>query len=206
MAEHLERPKLEIVIPMMLQFWKVVFIRGSLVTTGLAAVYWSNWAVVQYCHLWIWLDPWTRELPWLEYGNPIPNWTVRHGDSIDNFAYFSSFVAVVLLLTSDALGSFWLGIVAVDGLGLASEPTMRLKFTVHAFIVVLALVIIILTMGGMILSLSIIVSGERGTDPRLHAWCSFWAVVIVFLNIMVYYMFTYDDLGTYKPAWLDWFG
>ncbi|MCJ1482875.1 hypothetical protein MMC06_003041 [Schaereria dolodes] len=44
----IERPKLEIIIPIMLQFCKIVFIRGVPWTTAFAILLWSNWAVVEY--------------------------------------------------------------------------------------------------------------------------------------------------------------
>jgi len=57
LAEVLERPKLELILPMMLQIWKVVFIRGSKITTVMVIMYWIDWAAVQYCHCWVWLKP-----------------------------------------------------------------------------------------------------------------------------------------------------
>ncbi len=46
----MERPKLELILPIMLQVWKVMFIRGSKFTTAMAVLYWIDWVVIQYCH------------------------------------------------------------------------------------------------------------------------------------------------------------
>lgn len=61
LVEYLERPKMELILPMVLQIWKVIFIRGSRITSVMATFYWLNWAVVQYCHCWVWFAPITRE-------------------------------------------------------------------------------------------------------------------------------------------------
>ncbi|PMD15351.1 hypothetical protein NA56DRAFT_710021 [Hyaloscypha hepaticicola] len=50
LVKYVERPKLELIAPMMLQIWKVIFISGSWFTTTMAILYWLDWAAVQYCH------------------------------------------------------------------------------------------------------------------------------------------------------------
>jgi uncharacterized integral membrane protein len=57
LVEYLERPKLELIVLMMLQILKVAFICGSVLTTALAVIYWPDWTVVQYCHCCVWLRP-----------------------------------------------------------------------------------------------------------------------------------------------------
>jgi hypothetical protein len=48
---------------MMLQIWKVFFIRDSWLTKTMALLFWIDWAVVQYCHCWVWLAPLVEERP-----------------------------------------------------------------------------------------------------------------------------------------------
>jgi peptidoglycan biosynthesis protein MviN/MurJ (putative lipid II flippase) len=33
-----------------------------------------------------------------------------------------------------------------------------------------------------------------------------YCTLLTFVLILVYYKFYYNEAGTYKPAWLDWFG
>jgi len=61
LVEYLERPKLELILPMMLQIVKVAFISGSRLTTVLAYCYWVGWVLVQYCHCLVWMWPITEE-------------------------------------------------------------------------------------------------------------------------------------------------
>jgi hypothetical protein len=61
LVEYVERPKLELIVPMMLQIWKVIFIRGPWSTTTMAILYCFDWATVQYCHCWIYFRPITEK-------------------------------------------------------------------------------------------------------------------------------------------------
>jgi hypothetical protein len=60
-VEYVERAKLELIAPMILQIWRLVFIRGSRFTTTMAVLYWVDWATVQYCHCWIYFRHTTEE-------------------------------------------------------------------------------------------------------------------------------------------------
>jgi hypothetical protein len=45
-VEISQRPKLELILPMMLEIENVF----SRFTTAMAILYWIDWAVVRYCH------------------------------------------------------------------------------------------------------------------------------------------------------------
>jgi hypothetical protein len=46
LVEISQRPKLELILPMMLEIENVF----SRFTTAMAILYWIDWAVVRYCH------------------------------------------------------------------------------------------------------------------------------------------------------------
>ena len=54
------RPKIEVIIPLILQIWKVIFIRGASFTKAICTLYWTNWALVEILHLIVWLPPGTQ--------------------------------------------------------------------------------------------------------------------------------------------------
>jgi hypothetical protein len=58
--DYTERPKLEFILPTVLQMVKVIFVRGSPLTTALAAMYSLDWILVQYCHAQVRLAPITK--------------------------------------------------------------------------------------------------------------------------------------------------
>jgi hypothetical protein len=64
LAKYLGRRKLELILPMMLQILKVVFIRGYWVTTAMVILICLDWAAVQCCQLWIWFSPDKQDLVW----------------------------------------------------------------------------------------------------------------------------------------------
>jgi hypothetical protein len=73
LVEYAERPKLELIAPMMLQLGKVIFIRGSWFTTTKAILYWLDWATVQYFHCWVYFRPVTEEKPHCQHA-------IQHAD------------------------------------------------------------------------------------------------------------------------------
>ena len=52
-----QRPKLELILPMMLQIENVF----SRFTAAMAILYWIDWAVVRYYHCWVCFVPVTDE-------------------------------------------------------------------------------------------------------------------------------------------------
>lgn len=63
LVEFLERPKLELILPMALLFWKALFIRGVPWLTASAVLLWADWALVQFLHCVVWFWPHSKDKP-----------------------------------------------------------------------------------------------------------------------------------------------
>ncbi len=110
---------MELVLPMTLQLWKVVFIRGSKITTVLAVMCWFDWAVVQYCHCWVWFTPLTTVPPRCKHMTPALHgednvckmkWsgTVELRDGIKQMCRLGVILGTVILVLSNFFVDGWL--------------------------------------------------------------------------------------------------
>jgi hypothetical protein len=201
LVEYLERPKLELILPMMLQIWKVIFIRGSGLTTVLAALYWLDWAVVQYCHCWVCVAPLTEEGPICRHTATTegmicqPDWGCKEeiGDNFHEFieSWTSDSLVFILLIFSPfsvlLCGSFFIEV---------SEFGKWSVLVVGSFIVT--------WVGSSAIGRPLKFLGLSGDFTKALHKARF--ALFEFGVILAYYKLFYKEAGTYKPAWLDWFG
>lgn len=203
LVEVLGRPKLELIVPMMLQIVKLMFITGSKITITLAVMFWLDWVVIQYCHCWVWFSPNSESRPRCKHNTHDraragsvckPDWV--GSTALDDNVDWSKRMAkplgsFVLLITHGGMSCWGLQVVWSEAyVRLPSILDMMLFF----FLIGLA------TFVAMVLFTD---SQEQGS---IHAAVRIWAVMITFMGLAIYYRFWYDEQGTYKPPWLDWLG
>jgi hypothetical protein len=208
LVEYLERPKLELVLPMMLQIWKVVFIRGLKITTVMAILYWMDWATVQYCHCWVYFTPITKGKSKCGHtaqrgseGDGIckREWEYRAeaGDYVEVFAWLWD-TKNTFMLWSEAFLISSLTITLLRPLP-GSEITVSIITSVTSWYSISA--------GFLILSRALLskLFQHRSVEMKAALFAAY-CTLLTFVLILVYYKFYYNEAGTYKPAWLDWFG
>jgi len=208
LVEILGRPKLELVLPMMLQIWKVVFIRGSKITIVMALLYWIDWAAVQYCHCWVYFKPITKGKS--KCGHTVQRgsegdgickreWDYRGeaGDYVEVFAWLWD-TKNTFMLWSEAFLISSLTIILLR-LVPGSETTFTIVASITSWYSTGA--------GFLILSRALFskLFQHRSVEIKAALFAAY-RTLSTFVLILVYYKFYYNEAGTYKPAWLDWFG
>jgi hypothetical protein len=207
LVDYLERPKLELILPMMLQFLKAMIIHGSTITTVMAAMYWIDWAMVQYCHCWVYFRPITNEESTCEN-------TIHHGFKGDPICERGWGLQEEAANSIDVFASPE----ANDGLRWPLE--LCIIFTVGGFFLEplfggsadsAEMFVILLAAYTGIGSFVIFVWFDR-LEVKYHlegigfALFTAYTVLFEFSLILIYYKFAYQEAGTYKPGWLDWLG
>jgi hypothetical protein len=202
-VEYVERPKLELIAPMMLQIWRLVFIRGSWFTTTMAVLYWVDWATVQYYHCWIYCRPTTEEK--LHCPHAIQHAkeersicerdSATQGEAND---YVDILIRVwgtdwTLRLILDlpiplCLGTFLLR-------GLANSIPLAILGRLRCFYDAIVL-----------WTKAILRSQHRSEVFAMELFTSYPTLFALVGVLSVYYIFAYEEAGTCKPAFLDWFG
>jgi len=185
-----------------------VFIRGSKITTVMAVLYWIDWATVQYCHCWVYFAPITKGKSKCEHkeqhgsegdGICTREWDYRGevGDGVEVFAWlwdtkytFMSWSEAYLIST---LTIPLLGPLPGSNTSIGILISVASRYSRDAGVLIISYA-----------SLSILLQ-HRSEEIRAVVFAAYRAFS-TFLLILVYYKFYYNDAGTYKPAWLDWFG
>jgi hypothetical protein len=203
-VEYLGKPKLELILPMMLQIWKVIFIRGSTLTSSIAVLYWIDWAVVQYCHCLVYFSPFTNEIS--KCGHTAQHidadticdrdWEYR-GEAEDYIEVNARFWDI--LIERQQL---------LEIMTIASLETFLLKrsqvFSFYSFSS--GLIVYIVTASWIIAPAVSALELRRGYENFAKALSAGYPSLFALGIILAHYMFVYEEAGTYKPAWLDWFG
>lgn len=205
LVEYLERPKLELIVPMMLQIIKVVFIRWSTLTTVLAVIYWLDWAAVQYCHCCAWFRPIMHQHPRCNHmqGQKLKNslcaidWLGRE-QSISKWNRIGSLGGDLVFCSNFLSGMF-----ALVGL------MIRFLYGRYPGLNVLHMVFIGVVLGlpfPVIWLRAFTADNAHSNVPNIWAQARYCVMCVGFLAMGCYYALLYVETGTYKPAWLDWLG
>jgi hypothetical protein len=185
---------------MMLQILKVVFIRGSWVTTAMAIMIWLDWAAVQYCQLWIWFYPDKEEVVW----RPLYRQDHLESTSIPSLGRGVDFLDDRLRRTMRFLGSAMVVGSNCVQLGWAAWKTWEYSeslYLSYRLLLHIPFVIFVLVLTVMFVCLldPTFTLTTKALSTSFVSFCSFvW--------ILVYYKFLYSDVRTYKPQWLNWLG
>jgi hypothetical protein len=204
LVEYLGRPKLELILPIMLQIWKVLFIRGSILTTSIAVLYWIDWAVVQYCHCLVYFSPFTKEISKCKH-------TTQHNDAdtICDRDWRSRGKAEDHI---ELNARFWDILIErqqlLEIMTIASLETFLLKRSqVFSFYSISLWLIVYIVTASWIIAPAVSALGlRRGSENFARALSAGYPSLFAFGIILAHYIFVYEEAGTYKPAWLDWFG
>ena len=218
LATYLDRPKLELVLPMMLQIWKVVFIRDSKITTVLAIMYWIDWAAVQYCHCWVWFRPFMEETPVCRHGDGAEDFNVCEIDWVgptirnDNIGGYVKISKPLTRISAYCFVSFHVGwsvcklFMFLAWLRQDAHWSWNALAPTGTILYVLYLCLVILVALGVVMSSLNISDGYILKSVRQRLVLKSFLASFNLAAILVYYKFFYKETRTYKPAWLDWFG
>jgi hypothetical protein len=218
LATYLDMPKLELVWPMMLQIWKVVFIRGSKITTVLAVLYWIDWAAVQYCHCWVWFRPFTERTPLCRHGDNAEDFNVCQIDWVgptiqnDNMRGYVKVSKALAWISGHSFVSFLAGWSVFKLFKFLAWLRQDAHWSWYAlapigtiFYVLYLCLVILVALGIALPNLNLSDGYDLKSVRQILVLKSFLASFNL-VAILVYYKFFYEETGTYKPAWLDWFG
>jgi len=204
LVEYLGRPKLELILPMMLQVGKVVFIRGSILTTSIAVLYWIEWAMVQYCHCLVYFSPFTSEKSKCEHtvqDNDADTVSDRdcgcRGEAEDDIQVYTRFWDFLI-----EMQQLW-EIITVASLGTFLLRRSQV-FSFYSFSA--GVMVYIVTESWIIAPAVSALERRRGSEYFARALSAGYPSLFAFGIILAHYMFVYEEAGTYRPAWLDWFG
>lgn len=199
LTAHLGRPMLELILPMMLQILKVIFIRGSWVTTAMAVMIWSDWGAVQYCHILIWIYSDEEETVW----RPLQGQYQTGSSSVPSLGRGVDFLDDRSQRTVRFLGPAMVVISNFVQLGWATWKIWEYGESQHWYY---RLPLRLTT--GFIVCVCFVIFVCIADPTRLH-WKAEGTSLISFCSfawILWYYKFLYSDINTYKPQWLDWLG
>ena len=200
----LGRPKLELMVPVLLQIVKVMFVRGSLVTTILAAMYGLDWIVVQYCHCYVWFRPFTYQHPTCNHTREerlnkdickIYRPSTNPGDILRN-----KIVATLMFCFDFFCGTLvWF----VSGLRVSDG---RNDLPILKFMLINAARLLALNVVGLIGLRAYVHHDKEVRVPKIWACAMYGFMCIFFLALVYFYTTQYEEAGTFKPPWLDWLG
>lgn len=219
LVEFLDRPKLEMIIPMMLQIFKVVFITGAPLTTAMAVMYWLDWATIQYCQCWVWWSPAASEKPRCRHTHSVYEGAVckldwrgrnRSEDSIKTVCRAAKWIGIILLFLSNVgIAGSWFKNVYLYMFHLSDPWPWYKKVPLSILLPALSFALFwggLFWISAALIYISI-AGGSRPDDEDVDSGLvKLWVAIITFVELGIYYNFEYDDTGTYKPAWLDWLG
>lgn len=186
---------------MMLQILKVIFIRGSWVTTAMAIMIWLDWAAIQYCHIWIWFYHDQEEAVW----RPLHGQDHSESTSVPSLGRGVDFLDDRSRRTAGFLGSAVVVGSNCVQLGWAVWKMLEYSETLHGFHRWL-LQIAVPAIFVLVLAITIVCLLDPTRTPETKALSTSFVSFCSFVWILVYYKFIYSDVGTYKPQWLDWLG
>jgi hypothetical protein len=213
LVEFLERPKLELILPMALLFWKTLFIRGVPWLTASAVLLWADWALVQFLHCVVWFWPHSKDKPRCHDSkegrrwNPVctMEWMRLEEDDVSALVRMARMGGTVILSLQHFAQVMWVGYlmgryyVAKEQAGDDSVILRSRAFGGIFFGSILWEVYIV--MGDLAFSKGPI-QDAIPTPTVLRALFPF----ATFLGFLVHCKFFYNPAKTFKPDWLDWFG
>lgn len=213
LVEFLGWPKLELILPMVLLFWKALFIRRVPWLTASAVLLWADWALVQFLHcvVWFWLH--SKDKPRCHHskdgrmGNLVcaMEWTKFEEDDISALVRIARTGGTVMLSLQHLAQVMWFGhlmgryYVAMEQAG--GDRVILRRSSSRAFSGIFFWAIpweVYIVMGDLPFSKGPL-QDEIPTPRVLRALVP----VAEFLGFLIHCKFFYNPAKTYKPDWLD---
>lgn len=177
----------------------------------MALLYWVDWAMVQYCHCWVWFAPVTRVgaacyHPSNFVGSICQDcWGGGEINKEDILIFYSDPTGGIIY-TVEVYLTLSFTITFLDPFNFLAVWPSFLSVCTCVFSWFFFMLWHAAIAGGLGYNIGKRLRPVGGSRQFDLAFISACGSSLVFWTILVYYKFYYQDAGTYKPSWLDWFG